>query len=250
MLAKSMLDNSKRNYKINFKRFLLLLMSAVFLTCSQTGTQQARQDINEGVPKYLIYGELMLSEDELAKRLHEEYMIELTREEDCTVDNGYIAFVKSYNDEIQKHFGLDIETILNKYLSDISILSDKNIGKLDTLKCNTKVLLKVFQNKKSLDIKTIQDFLMAFGSKCKNNAEFIEWSNELLFDILKLYPAQIVDLLDKNQEIESDVILDELRNPIHDLVDIPLIINAIENNKSDSELKKKLITALKSISQN
>lgn len=189
------------------KKILLLIFTLLFFQCSQSGTWDALQDIRNNSPQFIIYGELMPFEKELGKKLYQEHGIKLTREHGCVVSKTYEEYVDSYNHIITKHYNLNIDSILQNYTIEISILQtskpdnqnhikrELESNQVDTLKCNTEILLKVYQNKDSLDEETLHQFFLTFGEECINNAEYSEWSNELLFDILQLYPAQIIIFL-------------------------------------------------------
>ncbi len=238
------------------KSLSALIAAVVMFSCSQAGKHQALEDIAAESARYIIYGELMPFEKELGDRLFREHSIKLSREEDCTVNQAYVSFVEGYNKEIQKHFGLDIEAVLSEYWKEISDslvqksdaskeTSNLNKAEPDTFKCNIKVLLNVSQNKDSLEAETLNQFLMTFGAECNTNVEFSEWSNELLFDVIQRYPVRIVQILTENQELEEDVILYELRNPVHDGIDIEQTIRIVKKALPKNSMMGKIIDALK-----
>lgn len=87
----------------------------------------------------------------------------------------------------------------------------------DCEKCNLNILLEVSENIENLNSKLISDFVCTFDSTCVNNAEFSEWSNELLFKVVK----NDINLLNKSlHELGYDYVLliaNELANPIIDV---------------------------------
>ena len=88
-------------------------------------------------------------------------------------------------------------------------------------------------------------FLQTFGSECKNNVEFSEFSNETLFKVIQKQPELFGETLDKNKsDIEFDSILFELENPLHDLIDLDLTKERISELEINKETKEKLLKAL------
>jgi hypothetical protein len=86
--------------------------------------------------------------------------------------------------------------------------------------------LEVSENIENLNSKLISDFVCTFDSTCVNNAEFSEWSNELLFKVV----IKDINLLNKSlRELGYDYVLliaNELENPIND-VDFFTVYNSI-----------------------
>ncbi len=84
--------------------------------------------------------------------------------------------------------------------------------------CDSKTLLYVSENLDSLTEEGIIKFLNTFSEECRNNAEFSEWSNELLFDVM----MSDVDLYMKawlTRGLENiDLIMEEIKYPIVDVL--------------------------------
>jgi len=63
----------------------------------------------------------------------------------------------------------------------------------DCDKCDTDKLIELSENLDNLNYETVKNFICTFDLTCKNNIEFSEWSNELLFKLIEhdvnlLYP--------------------------------------------------------------
>lgn len=94
--------------------------------------------------------------------------------------------------------------------------------------------------------KEITDFLLTFGQECRNNVEYSEWSNDLLFSLIDKQTDLTVRTIEKEEKrIEMAEILDDLSSPIHDLTNIKDIISKIEKAKINKEIKDKIIERLK-----
>ena len=85
----------------------------------------------------------------------------------------------------------------------------------DSIQCSSEVLLATQQNIDDLDIIAIHNFLRTFDKECRNNAEYSEWSNELLFELLDKNIEALVNELSK-PDLNSAMIIDELESPITD----------------------------------
>jgi hypothetical protein len=92
----------------------------------------------------------------------------------------------------------------------------------------------------------IVDFLLTFGEECKNNVEYSEWSNELLFELLeKQTELTVKTIAHQTQRIELAAILENLEGPIHDRFDLKTIIAKVEKVKFNPEMKNEIINRLK-----
>ena len=116
----------------------------------------------------------------------------------------------------------------------------------DVKKCDTSVVLATENNVGQLTQKDVSNFLMTFGKECQNNAEFSEFSNEVLFLVFDRQTQLVLKTITREEkEFEMDVILNELGSPINDSIDIKKLLTKIDQVKTDSGLKKKIIEKLK-----
>ncbi|SER39068.1 hypothetical protein SAMN05444359_13930 [Neolewinella agarilytica] len=111
--------------------------------------------------------------------------------------------------------------------------------------CSIEVLKKTSENINKLDLVTVAEFLASFHNECANNVEFLEWSNELLFEVAKNKPDFLLQILNKNDSLDKDLIKSEFENPIHDGFDINDIIEKIEMSNSSEEIKEEITESLK-----
>jgi hypothetical protein len=90
----------------------------------------------------------------------------------------------------------------------------------DCKKCDTQILKEMSENMDKSDYKIIKNFLCTFDTTCYNNVEFSQWSNELLFKLIKidvnLFNKALHDLGYKyvkliGYELESPVVEVDLR---------------------------------------
>ena len=87
---------------------------------------------------------------------------------------------------------------------------------------------------------------MTFGQECQNNAEYSEWSNELLFSLLDKQTELTLKTIEKGEKkIEIKEILEELSSPINDGFDIKKIITQADKVKINRRLKDEILERLK-----
>ncbi len=116
--------------------------------------------------------------------------------------------------------------------------------KHDTL-CSTQILRQTYDHMDSLDTEEILHFLLTFDSICDNNAEYSEWSNELLFEVANKYPKVLLEQIDLNSEIDLDYILNEFSSPIHDGIFLDKTLEKIKSTPiKESSAKIKVINAI------
>lgn len=111
-------------------------------------------------------------------------------------------------------------------------------------RCDIDIVLETDENMASLSDNLIYLFLYSFDESCNNNAEFIEYSNEVLFKLLIHYPEEIATNILK-EDINQKMIFNELASPINDAISVNEVIKSVEKANVDEIMKKKIITALK-----
>ena len=113
-------------------------------------------------------------------------------------------------------------------------------------KCDGKVLLSTSKKIGKLDQNEIRDFLLTFGKECRNNAEFSEWSNELLFSVLDKQTELTLRTFEREEKrLEMNELLADLSSPINDMINIKTLIPKVDQVKINERLKKQIIDNLK-----
>ena len=106
----------------------------------------------------------------------------------------------------------------------------------DTLlsKCSLDIILQIENDIDSLTIQKMRAFLNNFSKDCRNNVEFSEVSNEVLFIVMEKYPELFVTVMcDNNAEIECEEIYFQLSQPLHDLIPVDSIYNMMNQITRD-----------------
>jgi hypothetical protein len=118
--------------------------------------------------------------------------------------------------------------------------------KNDSCKCNYSCWPIINDSINKLPEKQILSFLKTLGTICQNNIEFSEYSNEVLFKILKIAPSSTIKTIENHEtELEISVILKEIENPIHDGLDLQNILRLIKVVKPESKIKSRIIESIK-----
>jgi hypothetical protein len=127
------------------------------------------------------------------------------------------------------------------------ILATSNIYSQTVKKCNEAVVLFTQNKMGQLSQQEIGNFLLTFGQECRNNVEYSEFSNEVLFDLLDKQTDLLLRTIKKQEnKIELNVILEDLGTPINDRNDIKIILTKVEKVKISMELKDRIVERLKS----
>jgi hypothetical protein len=113
-------------------------------------------------------------------------------------------------------------------------------------KCDRTVLLSTSEKIGRLNQKEITDFLLTFGQECRKNAEYSEWSNELLFSLLDKQTDLTVKTIEKEEKrIATEEIFGNLNSPINDMISVKNLIPKIEKTNIRQDLKEKIIESLR-----
>jgi hypothetical protein len=113
-------------------------------------------------------------------------------------------------------------------------------------KCDVTILRMISMEIGELKQDEIREFLMTFGKECRNNVEYSEWSNELLFSLLDKQTVLTLRTIEKERnKIELEEILGELSSPVHDGIEIKELMTRVKKMTFDEMLKKKVIERLK-----
>ena len=115
----------------------------------------------------------------------------------------------------------------------------------DTLRCNRNALLEFYNNLDSLSYQTADKFLLTFDESCVNNAEYSEWSNELLYKFLENNPSMLIEILLKEKPFKRNYIYKNLTQPIHDGVDLKMIYSRVEKVNMNNEVTMNILKNIK-----
>lgn len=130
-------------------------------------------------------------------------------------------------------------------LTSLTITTSTLYGQ-EIKKCDGSVILATENKVGQLTKKDVKDFLLTFGKECRNNVEFSEFSNEVLFLVLDKQTELILKTIEKEEkQIELDEILDDLSSPISDMIVVKNLIPRVEKVKINTRLKNLIVDRLR-----
>ena len=113
-------------------------------------------------------------------------------------------------------------------------------------KCEISIIHHADVNFQSLEYQDIYNVLCTIDTSCSNNAEFSEYSNEILHKILLHYFYDFVEISSRFDYLMTDYIYEEIANPLIDY-DYQVLYNRIDSVGENNEVKRKILESLQSI---
>ena len=89
----------------------------------------------------------------------------------------------------------------------------------------------------------IRKFLFTFGKECINNAEYSQYSNEVLFKIMDYQTAELLEGLTE-KDIELEYILKVIEQPIHDGIDVNDLHKKVSELEFENDIKYSVLKSL------
>ena len=132
------------------------------------------------------------------------------------------------------------------YLTIITLLSNFSnctAQKRVMSKCNAKELASIEKKINNLKYEDICSFFTSIDKECKNNVEFSEYHNELLFKITNLYPAYVLKSISKLDNSKKLLIMDEYSSNILDFR-IDDLKKKLDSIKGFEKIKKDIYNSL------
>lgn len=142
-------------------------------------------------------------------------------------------------------------SFFNKSILGIGINNQDNSVIIDS--CSLDLLAEIQSDIDNLTDNNLLIFLYTFDGRCKNNVEYSELSNELLYSILCHKKAIVlIKIISKNKQLPFDKIREAIESPIHDGIDLQKAYNNVKSIKLHKEIRdmvlKSIIIAMKKIS--
>ena len=111
--------------------------------------------------------------------------------------------------------------------------------------CDFKSVVNTRNSLDALNFEIVEGFLGTFDNKCENNIEFLQMSNETLFDVVYNSPGLFLKVLQYGNLDNHDLILEELKHPVHDGINVDVILEKIKSQSDKYMYKYDVLTALK-----
>ncbi|NOU47118.1 MAG: hypothetical protein HOO86_08660 [Bacteroidales bacterium] len=110
-------------------------------------------------------------------------------------------------------------------------------------KCDIERVLLVSENLDCLTTEMLNEFLCTFDKSCSVNVEYSEFSNETLYAVLEKAPTLFFQVI-ANGQFDNDILIEEIKNPINDLIDLQSVYDNAKSLFFEKELKTKYLNAL------
>ena len=147
------------------------------------------------------------------------------------------------NAELQEN-----QTLISKEIKEAVPMGDdkreeKPIEYNDSIRCNIDFIVRLSNVMDKSSDNDILAFLYTFDESCNNNVEYLEFSNEILFQSLYKHPEQVLKLL-SYKNVNTNLILEELRTPVNDRYNTEDIIKEVDKVE-ESEIKNRVKKSLR-----
>lgn len=120
-------------------------------------------------------------------------------------------------------------------------VKDDNIKKKG---CDTELVVKIEQNISNLKQKDILEFISNISTDCKNNVEFSEYYNEVLFQVLEKYPTMFCNCMALIEKMQQELICEELKEPVNDGINLDKIKKAVESSECQTDIKSIILNSI------
>lgn len=111
--------------------------------------------------------------------------------------------------------------------------------------CDFKSIVDTRNSINELNFKIVEDFLATFDNSCDNNIEYTQMSNETLFDVMHNSPGLFLKVLQYGNLDNHDLILKELKHPVHDGINVDVILEKIKDQPDKYMYKYDVLKALR-----
>lgn len=107
--------------------------------------------------------------------------------------------------------------------------------------CDVVKLNEIDKKLPNLTGADVVNFLLMFRQECLNNAEFGEYSNELLFKVMFYNPEKVLKALDEEGRIDTGIVFREIEDPINDRIGVEDLKKKIEAINVNSSAKRRVL---------
>ena len=112
--------------------------------------------------------------------------------------------------------------------------------------CDIQNLVNIQNNIDCVTKEEITDFLDCLDGKCKNNVEYSELSNEILYSLLCHKKAElVVTILAENERIPLENIRKIIENPVNDEIDLNKAFENVSKINIHEEVRDLILESIK-----
>lgn len=161
----------------------------------------------------------------------------------------YLALIscKSNVNNIKSEELISADTLKSENFNDSNIFSQESALPNPVLDCEEclKTTQLIDANINSITEKQIYNFLYCFGGVCENNAEFSEYSNEILFSLLSENPESLIKILDQYKNLPLASIKFAIENPVNDNLELQLIFSKVQAVNGYTTIRDNILQSIK-----
>ena len=116
----------------------------------------------------------------------------------------------------------------------------------ETKKCDIPLVRTSYERAGQLTAQGVNAFLMTFGPECRQNVEYTEFSNEVLFLVMDKQMDLTLEILEGDQQqLDLEEILYNLSTPLTDAVSMNSLLQRVEKAGISRSLKERIVAALR-----
>ncbi|WP_145957547.1 peptidyl-tRNA hydrolase [Labilibaculum antarcticum] len=130
----------------------------------------------------------------------------------------------------------------------LTFMNVSNVAFAKSEKCNIDKLLVIHDNIDSLSFQMVEDFLYTFDEACKNNVEYSQWSNELLYKVIDKRTKLYFKVLQSENITNDSCILKSFRAPLLDY-NYQKLYDKIKGIKTSESARNSYLNALSEIAK-
>lgn len=110
-------------------------------------------------------------------------------------------------------------------------------------KCNIEKVKAVAKNINKLTFNLVAEFICTYDITCKNNAEFSEFANEILYDLITASPTLFFQVLEVKQ-VNRQHLLTQIENPVTDGIDLQKAYNSVKAASARKSIKTQFLNSI------
>lgn len=131
------------------------------------------------------------------------------------------------------------------FIFKIEIACANNSHAEDSCTCDILNLVKIQESINNLTEAELVDFLWTFDGRCKNNVEYGEFSNEVLYSLLSNKDARLlIRVLSKNNDLPLEGLKQAIENPIDDSIDLNKAYDNIKKIKRHKNIRDSILQSI------
>lgn len=123
------------------------------------------------------------------------------------------------------------------------LLPTTSFGQTQCVKCDIGTIVQISTHRDSLTYELIRDFLCSIDQTCKNDAEYSAASNGTIFDLIDIATSSFFHVLEF-EDVEVKLILKELENPIHEIIDLQMCYDRVEQMNINQKYRSEVLKAI------